>query len=107
MTQAKHTPGPWLRDRESGFDCDVRAANGRKIASVNVQNQPKSKEGCALRKKENEANARLIAAAPEMLSVLKMVQDAAIDMRGEDFNLTTEQWAMFHSAIAKAIGTNQ
>ena len=79
----KHTPGPWMRDRESGFDCDVRAANGRKIASVNVQNQPKSKEGWVLRKKENEANACLIAAAPELLEALKLIasaENSALDL---------------------------
>ena len=38
----------------------------------------------------------------ELLEALKMVQTAAVDMRGEDFNLTTEQWAMFHKAITKA-----
>lgn len=76
MAETTYTPGPWLRDRESGFDCDVRAANGRKIASVNVQNQPKSKEGWSLRKKENEANACLIAAAPELLEALQAMLEA-------------------------------
>lgn len=36
----------------------------------------------------------------ELLEALKMVQEAAFDMRGEDFNLTTEQWSIFHAAIA-------
>lgn len=38
----------------------------------------------------------------ELLEALKMVQEAAFDMRGEDFNLTTEQWSIFHAAIANA-----
>lgn len=64
MSEAsKPTPGPWLRDRESGFDCDVRAANGRKIASVNVQSMAKTKQQFDGRKAENEANACLIAEA--------------------------------------------
>lgn len=100
MSEAKHTPGPWLRDRESGFDCDVRAANGRKIASVNVQNQPKSKEGWALRKKENEANARLIAAAPELLEALQEIADCGAEAWGEDRPCVR----IARDAIAKATG---
>lgn len=72
MTNEKFTPGPWRVDERSGnigglsiFTeekvCDMIAdveihirANGRKVA---------------------EANARLIAAAPEMYEALKFVQD--------------------------------
>ena len=76
MSKMSHTPGPWIRDRESGFDCDVRAANGRKIASVNVQCMAKTKQQFDGRKSENEANALLIAAAPELLEALKMIANA-------------------------------
>ena len=105
----KHTPGPWMRDRESGFDCDVRAVNGRKIASVNVQNQPKSKEGWALRKKENEANACLIAAAPELLKALQRfvkVMDESYDYPDTSGELQRlcEAANEARAAIAKANG---
>ena len=98
MTQAQHTPGQWFINRES-FDChdgklSIEVYGDYFIARVD--------EGVY-----QEAHARLIAAAPELLSVLKMVQDAAIDMRGEDFNLTTEQCDVFHSAIAKATGSTK
>ena len=29
---SKHTPEPWVRDRDSGIKCDIRGSNGRKIA---------------------------------------------------------------------------
>jgi hypothetical protein len=32
--------------------------------------------------------------------LLAMVKEAAIDRRGEDFNLTREQWAAFHDGLA-------
>ena len=32
----------------------------------------------------------------------EMVQDATINIRGENFNLTTDQWATFRAAIAAA-----
>jgi len=67
----KHTPGPWHRDARSGLDCDVRAASGRKVAlcwglaSNNASNyRPGYRAEC-------DANARLIAAAPELLDVLE------------------------------------
>ena len=76
MKEMKHTPGPWIRDVHSGIDCDVRAANGRKVAlcwglaSNHATNyKPQYRAECA-------ANARLIAAAPELLEALQeLVED--------------------------------
>lgn len=98
MTQAKHTPGTWsIELGRNGWDdnASIIGADGSFVAQVQWTND------------SQQGNARLIAAAPDLFSVLKMVQEAAIDMRGEDFNLTTEQWAVFHSAIAKATGSTQ
>lgn len=59
---SKHTPGPWMVAEK--FNCaDVRAVNGPYVASCNVS--------MAIDWKEKEANARLIAAAPELLEVLQ------------------------------------
>jgi len=94
---AAHTPGPWWFDQASDeITCEAREGKVE-IASV-VTGWAPSFEA------EQQANARLIAAAPELLAVLLMVKEAAIDERGLDFNLTTEQWAVFHAAIAKATG---
>lgn len=120
MSAAQHTPGPWLRDRESGFECDVRASNGRRIAAVNVQNPPKTKQQFDGRKAENEANARLIAAAPELLDAhepdregpgfLDWVADRLVIQHGEhegsDFILCLRRRAaLARAAIAKATTT--
>lgn len=40
----------------------------------------------------------------QLLDVLGMVADAATERRGEDFNLTPEQWATFHAARNSATG---
>lgn len=61
-----HTPGPWARDTGSGFGCDVRAENGRKVAATwginnGDPNRPAYRAEC-------DANARLIAAAPDLLT---------------------------------------
>lgn len=57
--QAKFTPGPWIVE-----GLDILGANGNAaVAKVNSMLEPKSAE--------IQANARLIASAPELLSTLK------------------------------------
>lgn len=58
--QARHTPGPWTFDDNMGCR-DIRGADGKPIASTH---------GLA-NDDEDQANARLIAAAPELLAALK------------------------------------
>lgn len=74
MADKKFTPGPWIRDRKSGVRCDVRAANGRKVAlcwglSTSKGAQTNSPEYRA----ECDANANLITAAPDMYQALEEV----------------------------------
>jgi hypothetical protein len=58
-----HTPGPWVRDTGSGFGCDVRAENGRKVAATwGINNGDPHRPAY---RAECDANARLIAAAPD------------------------------------------
>lgn len=95
----KHTPGPWARDTGSGFGCDVRAENGRKVAATwginnGDPNRPAYRAEC-------DANARLIAAAPELLAALEM---ALVYVDGEG---TPEQYEQVVAAIAKAKGERQ
>ncbi|OZI38998.1 hypothetical protein CEG14_05535 [Bordetella genomosp. 1] len=73
----KHTPGPWARDIGSGFGCDVRAENGRKVAATwginsGDPHRPAYRAEC-------DANARLIAAAPELLEALQELADDIAD----------------------------
>lgn len=88
MSANKHTPGPWLRDDLSGLDCDVRAASGRKDR--------------ADYRAECDANAHLIAAAPELLEVAQLI--LAEDLL--DF-LPEEYVSKVRAAIAKATGEPQ
>lgn len=59
---AQHTPGPWIVDGQ-GIRALVRGSNGVIVA---VRHRQPSEE--------HEANARLIAAAPDMLQMLRVVE---------------------------------
>lgn len=94
MSDTKHTPGPWTVDEEA-FDNDgfpetvIRGLGG--IAGVAVaidfgSNNPKMRH----------ANARLIAAAPDMLTALETVLAGG--------HLNTGEQAIVANAIAKATG---
>lgn len=87
---SKHTPGPWFyeegmtRDRLHPF---VKAADGRVICSCRTDNK--------------HANARLIAAAPDLLETLEAIVDFEA---GPDFSRWARIVQRAESAIAKARG---
>ena len=69
----KHTPGPWKFGWES-FDREwaiVTTISGSIIANVTTETGPDAISKPAPRKMPAEANARLIAAAPNMLDALR------------------------------------
>lgn len=91
------TPGPWLRDRASGFNCDVRAASGRKVAlcwglTTGSPLRPAYLAEC-------DANAVLIATAPDMLAMLQHV------VRWHD-QLSPKDIEAARSLIEVALGTS-
>ena len=80
----RHTPGPWAAD--NGI---IRRADGCGIAIMtNVQSDDELGP-------EREADARLIAAAPELLEALKRVSG---------FSVTPDDINSARDAIAKAEG---
>lgn len=88
--EKKHTPGPWKTQMHISLDrMEIRDANGRRIAE------------CAMvfpmSAKTHEANASLIAAAPELLDALRMVI-------AHDGRLTGADWDTIRAAVDKAEG---
>ena len=70
-TSPAHTPTPWIIQ---GFDLWISAADGMtQICDLDTDYQ--KDYGRKLTKKERAANARLIAAAPKLLSALKGLSD--------------------------------
>lgn len=96
MTNAKHTPGPW---EYTPYTDHIRADHSRHwtiAAMVEMQ-------GCAdpsrdIVAEEKIANARLIAAAPELLESAKMAVAEAV---GDGFD---DWYVALKEAIAKAEG---
>ena len=98
--ETKHTPGPW----ENSPSCHVYAGEGELIADAG--------DSLTLGVSEMEANARLIAAAPELLDALNHARELIKAARGyfpksiknpDTFRLENTN-ATIEAAIAKATG---
>ena len=63
----KHTPGPWKVDYDFGSDRPEIRSYDERLVSVCARQYPMSQKTC-------EANARLIAAAPELLQILQELE---------------------------------
>jgi len=100
---SKHTPGPWRFTNEIHRSKRyVRLYGGEGIHKVQVADI-----NC-YPTLPYEANARLIAAAPDLLAALEAIKDEAGCSAGchDDVmkNALAECLALAHAAIAKAIG---
>lgn len=100
--QVKHTPGPWKVTYKHGRDCmptGVHAEeNGRTICQ---QNWMMSRSG---NQAEVEANARLIAAASELLEAAKWAQCDCTPRQRDSGHLVGCWMPDLLAAIAKAEG---
>lgn len=77
--KSKHTPGKWV----VGNDNEIRAEHGGMIASAYMWNSGKESRIPGVRldlsSEEVKANAKLIAAAPELLGALKKMQKYIVE----------------------------
>lgn len=93
----KHTPGPWFyQERSDAYTHIVRGDGNRFITQLAQDTSG-----------EAEANARLIAAAPELLDVVKRIAASRITDTGTAPipDLTAEEaWTLARDAYAKATG---
>ncbi|PAQ00892.1 hypothetical protein LRP31_25380 [Mesorhizobium mediterraneum] len=88
MNETKHTPGPWQITRYKGRPHAIVAADpdigAMPIAKVHIAN-------------DHEANANLIAAAPDMLAILKEAADFV-----QPFNRASDFLDRIEAVIARA-----
>ena len=99
MSNAKHMPATWQKSWGSGRYY-IRS-NGRHIATVFSSRGIHSEGTNPPDKDEASDNARLIAAAPELLEVLEKL--CSIQEAG-DVASWAEEWDEARAAIAKATG---
>jgi len=96
MVNAKHTPGPWKSERGSGdYGRNITCDNGRRIIAETI---------CS----DHEANAHLIAAAPDLLEALQAIKDR-LEISEELDYLLNAKWLCIDDAkqaITKAEGKN-
>src|SRR5690606_36352395 len=105
MSERKHTPGPWtpmVRQPASRADnglCALAQVWGGWI--VVVPSWMVDRSGY-----DAEANARLIAAAPELLEALLAIEEAFVTDHGALNQTQIEAIRLVDAAIAKATGAN-
>lgn len=103
MSEAKHTPGPWLVEGRtvyalihSGWKKGVQQFKNRFYASVQLDHEAPDVEA--------EANARLIAAAPELFYALRQIIS---DFPARRDWLDPDLERIARAAIAKAEGRSE
>lgn len=98
---ARHTPGPWIAAAgpSSVVGWPVVSQQGRSICSITWRERAVPAGEAEETKEETRANARLIAAAPDLLATLKAMREAY-----SDTPISTWLHAI-NAAIAKAEGT--
>ena len=98
----RHTPGPWkFVDAHNQMQVSTRRDNGGTV--IGIADICDSRDGTP----EWRANARLIAAAPDMLEALKVMTDVAqkaIIASGTDPEFAAIRVADARAAIAEATG---
>ncbi|MFN7882944.1 MAG: hypothetical protein ACK5PF_08010 [bacterium] len=88
MSGGKHTPGPWSA-QTNGAQWVVHAGRKQRVASVHT--------GLV----GQEANARLIAAAPDLLAAGRLLLRACDE---GDADMAMDGYDLLRAAIAKAEG---
>lgn len=105
--ETKHTPGPW----KYGWETDAREwgivtdRRGGIVANVNTSTGPDATSAPAMRVMPCEANARLIASAPELLEACEGLVEE-IDAARMETLCQGSEWvaklAKARAAIARA-----
>jgi uncharacterized protein YegP (UPF0339 family) len=108
---SKQTPGEWYQshrkipnNKEGNYATQVYTENGETIATLSWYAMPKDENGSI--GTYRDANAKLIAAAPNLLSVLLKLKEAidAAAFQNCVHAIETDEVNMINAAITKAVG---
>lgn len=104
MMSDKHTPGPWIAEQR---DTHSAVTAGKGLCPVAHCPQWSSRDDRP-KAAESFANARLIAAVPDLLEAAENVKALGFDDEDASgwgvIHITREDWDCLLSAIAKARG---
>ena len=94
----KHTPGPWktLNPGISSIYCTIQGANGGRVCAIGENSH-----------ENHHFNARLIAAAPDLLAACQravMAGGPFDDSHSAYWTLNADDMAAIRAAIARATG---
>ena len=100
--ETKHTPGPWTVTADgAGWYIECAPERGHSVAYIMAEigeEDPDTSDD------EKEANARLIAAAPDLLEALQWLVDILPDPDLDNDELQRTWTRRARAAIAKATG---
>lgn len=103
----KHTTGPWETDRNNVHSGQIATIHG---CIGNGWIEVWSPEACFASEEEQEANARLIAAAPELLAEIEReyteLSDIGNDWQGRHTIAGQQKLCRLRDLICKAIGSD-
>lgn len=99
--KTEHTPGPWRVGKTKEGDCRIYSDSCMHAIARTYGPDLNGIGVCALTGPKNKADARLIAAAPDLLAALKGIL-AVASVRIDDPRI--DQWVDAQRAIAKAEG---
>ena len=96
----QHTPGPWAVGSEGGH---IETANAWRMSIAICYNKDSKADGVS--KEAFEANARLIAAAPDLLEALQLCEGNIASLLWSTHPKVYSMWLdVVRAAIDKAIG---
>lgn len=113
MSESNHTPGPWSVEDPMGADVGLwivqtglepRQWSCIAVVTDDADGGARDEGGRFIGCAEQQANARLIAAAPEMFDALKAMRSAAMAIPENWSDAMMRAARMANSAIAKAEG---
>jgi hypothetical protein len=94
---SKHTPGPWTAEEAGRSGCWISTPVHPFTIVDSIDDE--CRHG-AITGPNADANARLIAAAPDLLAALKL----AVQQNDHDMQMTGDELRICRAAIAKAEG---
>ena len=102
--QVTHTPGPWHNFEQNGMN-----PNYKGLYEIDANHPSGSRQTIAVTPykgdaRELNANARLIASAPDMLEMCKLFEECMANMDGMDGYDTSYELAKVRAVLAKVEG---